>query len=93
MPRAEGQRSLETHDTVFTDSSDASAQIDTLGARGRGEEPGERPLEAPRQPRRLVGERKQVPIGARMQAAEERQDLVSDQAALRVRIRGVSSER
>ena len=69
----------------------APRSADFVPAR-RGEQLRKRPFECPRQAGTLLGERQEVPVGARMQAPEEREDLVADQATLRVRVGGIGAE-
>src|SRR5919197_728669 len=92
-PRAEPRGAFEPHSVVLACCADAAAEIGDLRPRGRLEELCERPLEGARKPGRLVREREEVLVGSGMQLPEQRQDLVADQSALRVRVRGVEAER
>ena len=92
-PRAELDRALQPERVVLADRADAAAEVGGLRARRRREELEERVLERSRKPRPLSCEREQVLVGAGMQAAQERQDLVPDEPALRVGVRGVHPER
>ncbi len=47
---------------------------------------------ASREPRALLGQREQILLGARVESAQEREDLVPDEPALRARVRRVGSE-
>ena len=69
------------------------AEVRRLRPVGRREELRERALERPRQPRALVREREEVPVGAGMQPPEQREDLLANEPALRVGVRRVDAER
>src|SRR3954449_10049609 len=79
---------LEPEALVLAHRLQASAEVDALGADGRREQLGERWRE------RLasVEGTQEVLVGARMEAAQERQDLLSDQPALRFGVRRVEPE-
>ena len=73
---------------MFAHGLEPTAEVDALRADGRSEQLGER-----RRERGAGVERAQeVLVGCRMQAAEQREDLVPDQAPLRVGVRGVEVE-
>ena len=80
---------LEPEPVVLAHRLDAAAEVDALRAGRRGEQLGERRAAAGGAPRARAGGSRRRPGGA----AQQRQDLVADEAALRVRVRGVAAER
>ena len=92
-PGAEAHAALEAHVVVLAHRAHAVAEVRGLRPVGRREELRERALELPRQPRALVREREEVPVGAGMEPPEEREDLVADEPALRVGVRRVDAVR
>src|SRR6185295_10147100 len=66
-----------------------ASEIDALGPFAGGKERGQSALELAWETRALLGESQQVPVRSRMEPTQQRQDLVTDQPPLRVRVRGV----
>src|SRR4029450_2079610 len=85
--------SLEPHLVVLANRADTVPEIGALRSVGRRQERDQRPLELSGPPRPLVDKRKQIAVGAGMEAAEERQDLVADEPALRPGVRRVVAVR
>ena len=71
---------LEPEPVVLAHRLEPAAEVDALRAGRRGEQLRERGRERLAQVERA----EEVLVGGRMQAAEQRQDLLADQAALRV---------
>src|SRR6476659_5475719 len=80
--------SLEPEALVLAHGLEAAAEVDALRADGRREQLGERRWERVA----AVERAQQVLVGGRMEAAQEGQDLVTDQSPLRVGVRGVDTE-
>src|SRR5207253_4170441 len=79
---------LEPEPVVLADGLQPAAEIDALRAGGGRQQLRDRG----RQQRALVERAEEVLVGGRVQPPEQRQDLVADQAALRLRVRGVDAE-
>jgi hypothetical protein len=75
---------LQPDALVLADCREAVAEVDSLGAGEVGEQ-----LVELRRP--FVDEAEQVALGRRMEAPQERQDLLADEAALGGRVRGRSA--
>ena len=79
---------------VLADRAQAAAEVGGLRPLGRGEQLVRASRSSARGSRgSLVREREQVLLRARVQLAQQREDLAADQAALRVLVRGVDAER
>ena len=90
-PRAPADRALERDGrllepdaVVLAHGREALAEVDAARALSRGEQQVELATAA------RSARRSRFALGARVQAAQQRQDLVADQAAARVRVRGVT---
>src|SRR5206468_3503674 len=87
LPVERNRRALEPRAVVLADNLAAGAEIETRRAVDRVEQ-----LDELRRRGLAVGETEQVTLRSKMQPAQERQDLVADQAALRARVRAVPAE-
>ena len=83
------RRALEPQPVVLANRLHAASEVDALGAGGRREQLGERRRER----LALVEGAQEVRVGGGMDAAQQRQDLVADQAANGVAVRRVVAER
>src|SRR5207248_2148123 len=81
-------RRLDPGAVVLAHEGAPAAEVEALRAGRRVEEVGHGQGHAA-----ALGEPVEVVVGGGMEPAEERQDLVADQAALRVPVRGVFAER
>src|SRR2546423_1795659 len=88
LARQLDRAALEPETLVLADGLEPAAEVDALRADRRREQLGERRRQ------RLAGVERteEVLVRRRMEAAQQRQDLVPDQAALRVGVRGVDAE-
>jgi len=81
------RRALEPRAVVLADDLASAAEVEARRAVDRVEQ-----LDELRRGRLAVSEPEQVALRGRMQPAQERQDLVADQATLRAGVRAVAAE-
>ena len=87
LPIERDRRALEPGAAVFADDLAAAAEVEPGRAVDRVEQ-----LDELRRRGLAVGEAEQVALRGRVQAAQEGQDLLADQAALRAGVRAVAPE-